>query len=109
MPARWQWFVTMAVLLFGVAAPSDAFAYGVDNRSQAVKMFDSCLAKAYSEGAYLSTDGGRSAKRLLAKCTSEGDAVSKECFGMSDSSQNCHSKTLQYVQRFILDQERDLK
>ncbi len=97
------------MLLFGVAASSDALAYGQDTRSTAVKVLDSCLTKAYSEGAYLSNDGGRSAKRLLAKCASEGDAVSKECLGISDTSQNCHLKTLKYVQGFILDQERGLK
>ncbi len=109
MHARWQLFFRMAVLLLGAAASSDALGYGQDSRSPAVKMLVSCLGKAYSEGAYLSTDGGRSAKRLLAKCASEGDAVSKECFGTSDTSKNCHLKTMNFVQEFILQQERDLK
>ena len=109
MPSKWQWFFTLAVLFFGAAASSDALGYGQDSRSPAVKILVSCLEKAYSEGAYLSTDGGRSAKRLLAKCASEGDAVSKECFGTSDTTQNCRSKTMDLVQRFILQQERDLK
>jgi hypothetical protein len=66
MPARWQWFFRLAVLFFGAAAPVDALGYRLgDSRSPAVKMFVSCLEKAYSEGAYLSTDGGRSARRLL--------------------------------------------
>src|SRR5690242_2530163 len=77
MPGRWQWLFGMTVLFCGAAVTSDALAYGEDKRSPAVKTFESCLAKAYSEGAYLSTDGGRSAKRLLAKCPSEGDAVTK--------------------------------
>jgi hypothetical protein len=107
--ARWRWFSAMAVLFVGAAASSDALGYGQDSRSPAVKMLVSCLEKAYSDGAYLSTDGGRSAKRLLSKCASEGDAVSKECFGTSDTSQNCHSKTVALVQEFILQQERELK
>jgi hypothetical protein len=106
MGRRLAWSV---VLLFGVAASSDALAYGQDSRSPAVKALASCLESAYSEGAYLSTDGGRSARRLLSKCASEGDAVSKECFGTSDTSQNCHSKTARFVQEFILQQERGLK
>ena len=110
MPAKWQWFFGLAVLFFGAATSVDALAYGPgDNRSPAVKMLVSCLEKAYSEGAYLSTDGGRSAKRLLSKCASEGDAVSKACIGTSDTSQSCRSKTMSLVQEFILQQERDLK
>ena len=110
MPAKWQGFFGLAVLFFGAAMSVDALAYGPgDNRSPAVKMLLSCLEKAYSEGAYLSTDGGRSAKRLLSKCPSEGDAVSKACLGTSDTSQSCRSKTMNLVQEFILQQERELK
>jgi hypothetical protein len=106
---RWQGLAGLVILVFGAAAPSDALGYGQDSRSPAVKALESCLEKAYSEGAYLSTDGGRSAKRLLSKCPSERDAVSKECFGTSDTSQNCTSKMLGFVQQFILQQERELK
>jgi hypothetical protein len=113
MAAKWQWLFRLAVLFFGAAVSVDALGYGRygpgDNRSPAVKMLVSCLEKAYSEGAYLSTDGGRSAKRLLSKCASEGDAVSKECIGTSDTSQNCHLKTVNLAQEIIRQQERDLK
>jgi hypothetical protein len=109
MPVRWQWCFGVAVVLSAIAVSSNALAYGEDNRSPAIKTFESCLEKAYSEGAYISTDGGRSAKRLLAKCTSEGEAVSKECFGLKDSSENCHSKTIRFVQQYIQQQERQLK
>jgi hypothetical protein len=43
------------------------------------------------------------------KIASEGDAVSKACIGTSDTSQNYHLKTMNLVQEFILQQERDLK
>ena len=105
----WQGFSGLAMLFVGAAASSDALGYGQDSRSPAVKILVGCLEKAYSEGAYLSTDGGRSTKRLLAKCPSEADAVSKECFGTSDTSQNCHLKTVGFVREFILQQERELK
>jgi hypothetical protein len=43
------------------------------------------------------------------KIASEGDAVSKACIGTSDTSQNYHLKTMNLVQEFILQQDRDLK
>jgi hypothetical protein len=110
--ARWQGFSGLAVLFFGAAVSADA-QYGPaggDNRSPAVQSLESCLERMYPVGAYLSTDGGRSAKRLLAKCGGEGDAVTKECqTGTGDTSQNCYPKTARLVQEFILQQERELE
>jgi hypothetical protein len=111
MPAKWQWFFTLVVLFFGAAVSVDALGYGPgDNRSPAVQTLVGCLERMYPEGAYLSTDGGRSAKRLLSKCRGEGDAVSKQCqIDTGDPSQNCYLKTARLVQEFILQKERELK
>jgi hypothetical protein len=109
--AGWQGLSGLAVLFFGAAVSADALGYsGVDNRSPAVQTLESCLERMYPVGAYLSTDGGRSAKRLLSKCGGEGEAVSKECqIGSGDTSQNCYLKTARLVQEFILQRERELE
>jgi len=109
--ARWQGCSGLAVLLLGAAVAADAQGYSAgDNRSPVVQTFERCLERTYPEGAYLSTDGGRSAKRLLSKCAAEGDAVSKECqTGTGDTSQNCNLKTARLVHEFIVQKERELK
>jgi hypothetical protein len=109
--ARWQGFFGLGVLFVGAAVSAGALGYGPgDNRSPAVQTLAGCLERMYAEGAYLSTDGGRSAKRLLSKCRGEGDAVSKQCqIDTGDPSQNCYLKTARLVQEFILQKERELK
>jgi hypothetical protein len=109
--SRWQGFSGLAVLFFGAAVSVDALGYGPgDNRSPAVQTLAKCLERMYPVGAYLSTDGGRSAKRLLSKCGGEGDAVSKECqINTGGTSQDCNLKTGRLVQEFILQRERELK
>jgi hypothetical protein len=109
--ARWQGFFGLAVLFFGAGVSVDALGYGQgDTRSPAVQTLVKCLERMYPVGAYLSTDGGRSAKRLLSKCGGEGDAVSKECqIGTGGTSQECNLKTVKLVQEFILQRERELK
>jgi hypothetical protein len=110
--ARWHGLFGL-VMLFGAgvsAADAQYSSSEVDNRSPAVQTLESCLERTYPVGAYLSSDGGRSAKRLLSKCRGEGDAVSKECqTGTGDTSQNCSLKTASLVQEFLLLKERELE
>jgi hypothetical protein len=109
--SRWQGFSGLAVLFVGVGVSVDALGYGPgDNRSPAVQTLAQCLERMYPVGAYLSTDGGRSAKRLLSKCVGEGNAVSKECqINTGGTSQDCDLKTAKIVQEFIRQRERELK
>jgi hypothetical protein len=109
---RWrQGLSGLVVLILAVVASVGAHGYGpegTDNRSQAIQAFESCLEKMYPEDPYFSTDGGRSAKRLLGKCRGEGDAVSKQCQTEGDTSQSCYSKTVALTQQFIRQKEREL-
>jgi hypothetical protein len=111
--AGWPVLSTVTVVFFAAAVPTHAQGYtssGGDNRSPAIKTLESCFEKTYPDGAYLSTDGGRSAKRLLAKCRDEWNGAAKECQAATgDSSQNCNSRTGSLAQEFIRQQEREMR
>jgi hypothetical protein len=104
--------LALVALFLGGAVSAQAQGYtasGGDNRSQPVKTLEDCFARMYADGAYLSSDGGRSAKRLLAKCPDEWASAAQECEKVSgDPTQTCKTKTGGLAQEFLKAQERDL-
>jgi hypothetical protein len=72
-------------------SPDSRQSGGADTEDTDSK-FSACLISKVHSGFYTSTDGGKSAKNLLAKCTREGKKWIQACVEAGDTKDSCTLK-----------------